>query len=335
MLRSCAIWKIALLITFTCAMPTLADDADSPLVKRVRGTWKVAPSMLHARAAHAVVSTGKAIYALAGTGEKDGSPVLDVERFDGKKWTDETRLPGSGLNAPAAVAVGGRIYLIGGFLTVTNLPTAETHIYHPAKREWTQAAPMPAPRGGHAAVVLHGLIHVIGGGNSQSTLADHMVFDPATKVWSIRTPLPRAMGGPAAAVFEGKIYSIGGRSGPSDFEDVYIFDPTTDKWTTGPSIAARATSGAVAFHQAIYLFGGESQAKSTVLADTLCLSKGSAKWVTAVSMPTSRSFARAVLFRDSVYVVGGSPVPQMSHAPVGLATVERFQLPRTGPKRSK
>ena len=38
------------------------------------------------RAAHAVVATTDALYALAGTGQ-DGKPVLDMERFDGQAWS--------------------------------------------------------------------------------------------------------------------------------------------------------------------------------------------------------------------------------------------------------
>src|SRR3954468_22139002 len=90
----------------------------------LHGAWDDAPPMLHARSAHAVVSTADAIYAIGGTGDS-GRPVLEVERFDGTAWRDETRLPGDGLNAPAAAVIGRRIYVIGGFKTTTNVPTSE------------------------------------------------------------------------------------------------------------------------------------------------------------------------------------------------------------------
>ena len=77
--------------------------------------------MLTPRAAHAVVATADRIYAMAGTGP-DGKPVLDMERFDGKTWTREATLPGEGVNAPAATAIGDLIYLIGGFGTTSNRP---------------------------------------------------------------------------------------------------------------------------------------------------------------------------------------------------------------------
>ena len=82
--------------------------------------------MLHARSAHAVVTLGDSVYAIAGSGAT--GPVHEIERFDGKKWAVETTLPGEGLNAPVAVALGGLIYVIGGFegLTTSRLPTSRS-----------------------------------------------------------------------------------------------------------------------------------------------------------------------------------------------------------------
>jgi N-acetylneuraminic acid mutarotase len=279
--------------------------------------------MLHARSAHAVVSTPGAIYAIGGTGV-GGAPVLSVERFDGTRWSDETTLPGEGLNAPAAVAIGSRIYVIGGFKTVTNVPATEVLVYDLASHMWSKAAPLPEPRGGHAAAVLAGKIHVIGGGNSRSTLADHSEFDPASNSWVERTPLPRSEGSPAAVVFNGKLYAIGGRSGGSDFGNVYIYDPATDRWGEGPPIEPRGTAGAAAYCGKIYVFGGESQAKNTVLSDVLRLDSTSAVWQTAQPMPTARNYARAALLGGSVYLIGGNPVVAMSHSAVGSTLVERF-----------
>jgi N-acetylneuraminic acid mutarotase len=280
--------------------------------------------MAHARAAHAVVSTGRAVYALAGTGA-GGAPVLPAERFDGTRWTVETTIPGQGLNAPAAAVLGGRIYLIGGFNTVTNVPSDRVHVYDPATRAWSEAAPLPAPRGGHAAVVMGGEIHVLGGGNSRSTIADHDAYDPAANRWRARAPLPRSQGSPAAVAFGGWLYAIGGRSGPGDFGNVDVYDPAADAWSAGPAIEPRGTAGAVAYCGAIYLFGGESQARAASLAEVLRLDAGAAAWQTAPPMPTARNFARAVLFGDAVLVVGGSPTPGRSHASEGSTTVERFQ----------
>src|ERR1044071_1844554 len=90
----------------------------------INGTWSDEPPMLMPRSAHAVVSSDSTIYALAGT-DDHGKPVLEVEGFDGKQWKIETTLPGSGLNAPTASIVGQRLYVVGGFVAVTNRPTDE------------------------------------------------------------------------------------------------------------------------------------------------------------------------------------------------------------------
>lgn len=275
------------------------------------------------RAAHAVVATADGIYALGGTG-RDGRPVLDVERFDGDNWTIEGQLPGEGLNAPAAAAVDDSIYLIGGFGTTTNRPVTAVRRYDTRKKHWTDAAPLPAPRGGHAAVTLGGRLHVIGGGNSVSTIDDHSVYDPKANTWTARAKLPRSMGSPAAVVVDGKLWSIGGRSGPNDFGDVHIYDPNTDAWTPGPAIDARGTGGAAVIGRTIYYMGGESQAKRIVLGDVLKLTPGTTTWTSEAPLPTPRNFARAVVFKGAIYVVGGSPEYGSSHSSKGVGVVERF-----------
>ena len=285
--------------------------------------WSKATPMLQGRAAHAVVVAGKFLYVLAGTGN-DGRPVLEVERYDGQAWTREATLPGHGINAPAAAVLGQRIYLIGGFDTTTNVPTAQVLVYDTSTHQWSNAAPLPRPRGGLAVAVLDGHIHAIGGGNSESTLADHSAYDPATNQWAALAPLPRSMGSPAAVIHRGALYSVGGRSGLEDFGDVWRYDRVNDRWQAGPPIPARGTAGAVSACGSIFVFGGESQPQSKVLADVFRLDEATNTWLAAPPLPTARSFARAVVYQGAIYVVGGSPVPGNSHSSAGSTAVERF-----------
>ena len=315
-LRNCVAGLVACLPIVT-VVEARSPGAEGP------GRWQSQPDMLQARAAHSVVSTRNAIYSLAGTGP-DG-PVLEVERFDGRQWTHETQLPGNGLNAPAAVALHDRIYLIGGFNTTTNVPSSEVLVYDLTRRSWSNAAPLPAPRGGHAAAVLDGKIHVVGGGNSRSTIADHSVLDPATNQWRDLAPLPRPEGSPALVAFHDQLYAIGGRSGQSDFGDVYIYDAAADRWSIGPAIEPRGTAGAVLYCGAIHLFGGESQTTNSSLDDVFRLDPARGTWEKLAPLPHARNFARAVLFKGAVYVVGGSPTAGSSHASAGSRIVESFR----------
>jgi hypothetical protein len=104
---------------------------------------------------------------------------------------------------------------------------------------------------------------------------------------------------------------------------VLVYDSTSNSWSAGPSIDPRATCGAVVANGSVHIFGGESQATRSVLADVLRLDDAGA-WQPCPPMLTPRSFARAVTLKGSIYVVGGSPEPQRSHAPRGMATVERL-----------
>jgi N-acetylneuraminic acid mutarotase len=285
--------------------------------------WETEPPLLHGRSAHAVVGDRETVYALGGTGP-DGEPVLAVERFDGERWVEETTLPGEGLNAPAAVLHHDRIYVIGGFETTTNVPTAEVRVYDTVTREWSEAAPLPAPRGGHAAVALGGRIHVLGGGDEASTLALHSVFDPVAGTWSERAPLPTPRGSPAALVVDRELWVIGGRSGPDDYGVVHVYDPAADAWTAGPPIPARGTHGAAVYRGAVHVFGGESQAEGRVLGEVLRLDPDTLQWKEVGELPTPRSYARVVPQGATVLVVGGSTEAGASHASAGTDVVERY-----------
>jgi N-acetylneuraminic acid mutarotase len=291
-----------------------------PATSSVTVAWSAAPSLLRPRSAHGVVAAAGALWAIGGTGV-DRAPVLQIERFDGVAWTEATTLPGDGVNAPSVAALGGRIYVIGGFAGTTNQPTNDVRVFDIATSTWTKAAPLPTSSGGQAAVVLDGRIHVIGGGTSRETIANHVVYDPTSDTWASAAPLPRSEGSPGAVVLDGRLWAIGGRSGSDDFGDVYIYDPATDSWSRGPSIEPRGTAGAVVICGTILLVGGERQSDSTVLADTLILSRGT--WTRAQPMPTARSFARAAVIDDTVYIVGGSTVFGQGHASSGSNTVEK------------
>ena len=248
--------------------------------------------------------TGTAVWALGGTDAAGLPGALAVERLDGDGWEDVATLPGDGLNAPVAGSLDGRIYVLGGFGTTTNDATPAVHVYDVEAGTWSEAAPLREPRGGHAAAVVDGKIHVVGGGNSVSTLDLHSVYDPASDSWSEAAPLPRAKGGPAAVVHDGRLWVIGGRSGSDDLGGVDIYDPETDTWTPvrrrccgGCMAPSCGTAGGV-------VVGGELQARGKALAEVLRLEDG--EWTRATPLPAPRAFARAVVVDGAVLLVGGS-----------------------------
>ncbi len=305
-------------------LATCAANRQSVTDPREDLDWRAAPAMTLSRSAHAVVSDEKTIYALGGTGV-GRKPVLAVERFDGHEWKVETKLPGIGLNAPAAAMHNGIIYLIGGFNTTTNVPSAFVWTYDTAGKNWRETRPLPSPRGGHAATVHNGNIHVVGGGNAVSTISDHNVFDLATETWRTLAPLPKTTGSPALVSYRGELYAIGGRSGDSDFGETYVYNTTSNTWRLGTPVAPRGTAGAVVACDAIYLIGGESQSARKVLNDVLRLNLSAGQWEKLTPLRTARNFARAVMLGRDIYVVGGNLTIEGSHESKGSAIVERMR----------
>ena len=49
-------------------------------------------------------------------------------------------------------------------------------------------------------------------------------------------------------------------------------------------------------------------------------------WIELTPMPHTRNFARAVLFHNDVYVVGGSPTAGSSHSSLGSPIVESLHV---------
>jgi len=92
---------------------------------------------------------------------------------------------------------------------------------------WWKRSAMPSRRGGLAAAVFDGVIHVIGGETRGSVFANHEVYDPATDHWTTAPALPVPRHGLAAAAVAGKLYVIGGgpTAGFSQTDAVDVFAP--------------------------------------------------------------------------------------------------------------
>src|SRR6516225_9240220 len=73
MTKYCLLTTVWCLASFHCSS-TSAEPSSGSASASSTAVWTSAPPMLHARAAHAVVATSDAIYALAGIGDKNGGP---------------------------------------------------------------------------------------------------------------------------------------------------------------------------------------------------------------------------------------------------------------------
>ena len=221
-----------------------------------------------------------------------------------------------------SAVVNGVIYAIGG-ADGSNSASATNEAYTPpSSGTWTEKAPMPTARGGHATAVANGVIYAIGGHLETATWAATSTVDaynPATNSWTTKAPMPTARQGLATVSVNGVIYAIGGwdDGGNNALATVEAYDPATNTWTAkAPMPTARAELTAASVNGVIYAIGGGNTANTTLttveaydpLTDT---------WSTVASMPTDRIDLASVVVDGVIYAIGG-------WAGTPLSTVESY-----------
>ena len=120
---------------------------------------------------------------------------------------------------------------------------------------WVPKAAMPLPRWRCSAVVLNGLIYVMGGLGPDDP-APVQIYNPAIDAWTTGAPTPIVGSVPLAAV-SGKIYLFGTST-------IYVYDPDLDSWSQRECpLLPYSGSGVAALNGRIYLLGGYFNAGRT------------------------------------------------------------------------
>jgi len=197
-------------------------------------------------------------------------------------WKELAPMP-TPRGAGQAVAVGGKIYVIGG--GSSNLPgnpgapinprTAQIVVgtveaYDPATNTWETRAPMPTPRNHFLAAAVDGKIYAIDGriGTVFVTMSDVIdlveEYDPATNHWTYKGRSPTNRGDVSGGVYNGKIYVAGGEyqdyQRKMSFWAVEAYDPKTETWEMLPHMQIARHGFAAAFlGNAFHVMGGSFQ----------------------------------------------------------------------------
>ncbi|OGS45145.1 MAG: hypothetical protein A3K76_02290 [Euryarchaeota archaeon RBG_13_57_23] len=163
-----------------------------------------------------------------------------------------------GCEAPYnAQAADGKLYVIGGFGTMTILDTVQ--VYDPVADAWTVTA-NSAPEQmawGAAAVGADGMVYCFGGTPYMNST---FRYNPATDSWTYMTDLPIPVRGAVAVTYSSTaIYVIGGADGTlTPVDAVQVYNPVTDTWSSASSLAHSTVHAAAALakNNHIYVFGG-------------------------------------------------------------------------------
>lgn len=132
-------------------------------------------------------------------------------------------------NSSAAAVLNGRLHVAGGRVVgpngLTNLATHEA--WDPRRGVWVALAPMPQPRGGHAAAVLGGRLYCFGGesfGPEGRAHDEVFAYDAAADRWEQAAKMPMPLHGLGAVAADGAIHLLGGarKVGGNDTQPAHL-----------------------------------------------------------------------------------------------------------------
>jgi N-acetylneuraminic acid mutarotase len=178
------------------------------------GIWQRETAMPGPKASFQLVALGGQLYALGGEDGADGVFVFDPVA---RNWAVMSAPAEISRRGAAAVVLNDLIYFMGG--VDDGAVTGRVDIFDPATESWTIGPALPGPRAGHAAAVLNGEIHVLGGRGERlsTTLSSHVRLDHATGEWVEEPALQSPRTDAAAVAINDELMVIGGGAGGGFF----------------------------------------------------------------------------------------------------------------------
>jgi len=228
-------------------------------------------------------------------------------------WTRKTAMPTARFGFAAGV-VNGKIYAIGGALSLTGAYYSTVEEYDPATDTWTEKTKMPTARNGLAAAVVQDKIYVVGGEpRAQASLATVEMYDPATDTWTPKANMPRKRTFLGACGVGGKLYVLGGVTAGDPAAEfcppaLDVYDPATDTWTTKGNVKTpRACAAVCALDQRLFFIGGVlgGDLHAAPVSTVEQYDPAMDTWTRKASMPTARSYPSATVLGGKIYVMGG------------------------------
>jgi N-acetylneuraminic acid mutarotase len=232
-------------------------------------------------------------------------------------WGTAPGLPVGPAQEMAAVAVDGKIYVIGGFLAgeLGNV----VQVFDTEACTWSMGPNLPKDIHHLNATVVGDTIYVVGAmqGGPYTPLGDTWSWNPATEAgWTVHTPMPAGTerGSSVVGVIDGKIYVVGGLRYTGaimgmSMTDVSIYDPIADAWTAGPPLPVPRDHGCGGVVGGkLYVTGGRVLNPGTPSELVFELTPG-VGWTPRASMPTGRAGSACGVIGDRIIVAGGEGNP--------------------------
>jgi len=327
------------LFTFLATALASPLGSDPPLGKY---QWRTLAPIPSVRQEHVTVPLPNSSFAILGgiAPEPNANPpfsttnLVQIYSIPANTWRTASPMP-LALNHPNAVAIGSKIYLLGG-LAVDNttgdwVASPRCFIYSSETDSWKETTPMPSglARGSAAMGVYKENIFLAGGmdilqprvGGTQGTVSSVIAFNTKTEKWiTDNLPekaknLPQSQGRDhaGAAVIGHTLFVLGGRDhGQENVKNtVFALDlqNLAKGWVVrnGTLPTARGGLAAAAVGNKVFTFGGEGnkQAETGVFDQTEVYDVVKDKWERLPPMKLPRHGTSAVAVGGKIYIPGG------------------------------
>lgn len=247
-------------------------------------------------------------------GSVDSSSDAAASCATGPGWTPAPALATGPTQETATVAVGGKLYVLGGFdETLAVLSTVQ--VFDPATCAWSAGPALPRAVHHINATTVGTTIWITG---AMETLNFNSVghvwsWDAAgsAATWTVHAPMPAPTqrGASVVGAIGTTIYVAGGlRSGA--VAELTALDTLTNTWTTAlpplPAIRDHGCGGVVGGK--LYVIGGRAGNINARTGSVDEYTPGGA-WVTRAPMLTARGGTACGVVGDRIIVVGGEGNP--------------------------
>ena len=274
-------------------------------------------------------------------GTPDSAPPGSCEARTG--WITAPPVGGGAVQETAAVATGGKIYVLGGFKSASEI-VRSVRVFDLAACAWSEGPPLPRAVHHANAAVVDGTIYVLGSMIAGFVaIGDVWAYRPGTDTdWSPRASMPAGTqrGSAVVGVIDGAIYLAGGlRNGAVG--QVSSYTPATDTWSTSlpplPQINDHGCGGVV--NGKLYVTGGRMGTTSSNSSMVFEYTPGAGAWTPRAPMPTARGGTACGVLGDRIIVVGGegntaSPAGVFPEVEAYTPAVDRWEslAPMTTPR---
>ena len=121
-------------------------------------SWQGVASMPHTRTGHAATTMGGKIYVTGGVDLDGNEHLVNTDKvvvFDpqANMWTQLASMGTSRADHTSA-AIGGKLYVFGGYCNNTDVRMASVEAYDPVSNTWAQVSDLTSARDDFVAVAL-------------------------------------------------------------------------------------------------------------------------------------------------------------------------------------